>query len=59
MAVRYTGDVSNEPALYLTVATGQIASTTNLMGRLRTLLRWSQADPVDAAEMPGDERVYA
>lgn len=59
MAVRYTGDVSSEPALYLTDATAQIASTTNLMGRLSTLLRWSQADPVDASEQLRNDRVYS
>jgi endonuclease I len=59
MAVRYMGDTSSEPALYLTDATVQITSTTNFMGRLSTLLRWSQADPVDAAEMLRNDRVYS
>jgi endonuclease I len=59
MAIRYTGDVNNEPALYLTDATAQITSTTNFMGRLNTLLRWNQADPVDAAELLRNDRVYA
>ena len=58
MAVRYRGDVTNEPALYLTDATEQIASTTNLMGRLSTLLRWSHADPVDGSEQLRNEGVY-
>ena len=59
MAVRYTGDLGNEPALYLTDATVQITSTTNFMGRLSSLLRWSQADPVDAVEMLRNEHVYS
>ena len=59
MAVRYTGDVSNEPGLHLTDATDQIASTTNLMGRLSTLLRWNQADPVDAAELLRNDLIFS
>ena len=59
MALRYTGDVGSEPALSLTDATVQITSTTNFMGRLSTLLRWSQADPVDAAEQLRNDRVYS
>ena len=59
MTTRYTGDVGNEPALYLTDATGQITSTTNLMGRFNTLLKWHLADPVDAAEQVRNDRVYA
>jgi hypothetical protein len=58
MAIRYTGDTSSEPSLYLTDAAG-ITSTTNFMGRLSTLLRWTQADLVDAAEMLRNERVYS
>jgi hypothetical protein len=59
MVVRYTGDVGDEPALYLTDATSAITSTTNLMGRLSTLLHWSYADRVDAPERLRNERVYA
>lgn len=59
MTVRYNGDVGNEPALSLTDSSVQITSTTNFMGRLSTLLRWSQADPVDSAEMLRNDRVYS
>lgn len=59
MSVRYNGDVAGEPALSLTDATDQIASTTNYMGRFSTLVRWSQADPVDAAERLRNDGVYA
>jgi len=59
MSVRYNGDVSNEPALYMTDATDQIASTTNLMGRFSTLIKWHQADPVDAAETLRNDLVYS
>jgi hypothetical protein len=58
MATRYTGDVTNEPALLLTDATGQISSTTNFMGKLSTLLLWNAADPVDAAEELRNDLVY-
>src|SRR5436190_11591515 len=47
MVVRYTGDVPGEPALHLTDATQQIISSANFMGRFSTLVRWSQADPVN------------
>lgn len=59
MTVRYTGDVSNEPKLSLIETTSQITSTTNFMGRLSTLLRWSQADPVDGAEVLRNDVVYS
>ena len=59
MAVRYTGDVTNEPALILTDQTALITSTNAFMGRLSTLLKWAAADPVDAAEQLRNDRVYS
>ena len=52
MVVRSTGDHINEPALFPTDWTGQITSSTNLMGQLSTLVQWNRADPVDAASAP-------
>jgi len=59
MATRYRGTASNEPALFLTDETHLIFSTTNLMGRLSTLLQWHAADPPDAAEQLRNDRVYS
>ncbi len=59
MATRYAGDAPNEPALYLTDATGLISSTTNLMGRLSTLLKWNHDDPVSAAEQRRNDLIYS
>jgi endonuclease I len=59
MAVCYRGDKTNEPALSLTDATNQLSTATNLMGRLRTLLRWHEEDPVDARELAREELIYS
>jgi len=59
MAIRYNGDVSNEPALVLTDDTDMIQSTNAYMGKLSTLLIWNQSDPVDAAEQLRNDRVYS
>lgn len=59
MAIRYTGDAANEPALILTDDVALINSTNSHMGRLSTLLAWHQADPVDAAEQLRNDLVYS
>lgn len=59
MSVRYTGDVAGEPRLTLTDAMSQVSATTNLMGRLSTLLKWHAADPVSAEEMLRNDRIYS
>lgn len=58
MAVRYTGDHTNEPALFPTDWTRQITSSTNLMGRLSTLLHWNRTDPPDDRERARNDRVF-
>lgn len=58
MATRYTGDLTNEPALFTTDSTSQITSTTNLMGRFTTLLHWHFADPVDDRERLRNDLVF-
>lgn len=58
MAVRYRGDRPNEPALYLTGRTSEISATTNLMGRLATLLRWHEQYPVSGRERLRNDRVF-
>ena len=59
MATRYTGDHTNEPALFPTDWTSQIASSTNLMGRLSTLLQWNRTDPPDDRERARNDKVFA
>jgi endonuclease I len=59
MTIRYTGDVADEPALYLTESTNHITSTTNLMGRFNTLIKWHLDDPVDATEQLRNDQVYS
>jgi endonuclease I len=59
MATRYTGDVTNEPALILTDSVMLIDSTNAYMGKLSTLLAWHNADPVDTAEQLRNDRVYS
>ena len=59
MDVRYEGDVSGEPDLILTEGVQRLSSTTNLMGRLSTLLLWHERDPVDPAESARNDKVFA
>src|SRR5262249_9632968 len=58
MDVRYSGDRSLEPNLILTDALTQIDSSTNLMGRLGTLLAWHHADPVDQSEQTRNDLIF-
>jgi hypothetical protein len=59
MAMRYTGDVINEPAFVLTDNTALIQSTNSYMGKPSTLLAWHNADPVDGGEELRNDRVYS
>jgi len=58
MAIRYTGDKTNEPVLYLTDNTALIKSTNSYMGRLSALLAWHKADPVSVEEVARQEKIY-
>lgn len=58
MDVRYEGDRTNEQDLILKDVTSGIASSTNLMGRLSTLLLWTQQDPVDDAERARNDMIF-
>jgi len=59
MAIRYTGDAANEPALVLTDDTVLINSASSYMGKLSTLLAWHEADPVDTSEQMRNDQVYS
>jgi endonuclease I len=59
MAVRYTGDQINEPALKLTDHTTQIISANTYMGRLSTLLKWNSTYPVNAQEQLRNDLIYS
>lgn len=59
MATRYWGDRTNEPALFLTENPAAATATTNLMGRLSTLLYWNALDPVSDVERLRNDRVEA
>jgi endonuclease I len=58
MAVRYEGDVSGEPDLelvdYITDPT-----TNPIFGKLSTLLKWHNEDPVDEIDIKRNEVVYS
>jgi endonuclease I/fibronectin type 3 domain-containing protein len=59
MDIRYEGDRANEPDLILTTNLALISATANYMGSLTVLLQWHQDDPVDAAEMLRNDRIYS
>jgi len=58
MDVRYEGDSGTEPDLMLTDRVQRVASATNFMGRLVTLLIWHELDAVDDAERLRNEKVF-
>lgn len=58
MTVRYTGDRTNEPGLFLTDATAKVSSATNFMARLTTLLLWHRGDPADTRERQRNDLVF-
>jgi endonuclease I len=58
MDVRYEGDRTNELQLRLTDAASKINNTNSIMGKLSTLLRWHEADPVDAPERRRNDLIY-
>lgn len=57
MDVRYEGDRANESQLRLTDAISTITATDANMGKLSTLLRWHDSDPVDAPERLRNDRI--
>jgi endonuclease I len=59
MAIRYTGDVTNEPNLELTNDPTLITTANAYMGKLSTLLEWHTADPVDDVERLRNDRIYS
>jgi endonuclease I len=59
MAVRYMGGTPNEPHLMLTDNPDFIRSTNAYMGRLSTLLKWHEQDPVDDGERLRNDLVYS
>ena len=58
MDVRYEGGRANEQDLKLSDATSAITSSTNLMGRLQTLLEWHQTHPVDETERLRNDLIF-
>ena len=58
MDVRYEG-TSGEYDLVLTDNTAAIDTSTNYMGRLTTLIKWHQLDPVDSTEQVRNDLVYS
>jgi len=58
MDVRYEGDHVNEPNLTLTDKTNLVNSSTNLMGKLSTLLKWNEEDVVASVEQIRNDKIY-
>ncbi|MFN0067005.1 MAG: endonuclease I family protein [Limisphaerales bacterium] len=58
MDTRYEG-TGGEPDLALTSDYGNISSSAAFMGNLSTLRAWHALDPVDAAEVTRNDRVFA
>ena len=62
MDLRYASPTSvatNETDLVLTDNLGSVVSGNPFMGRLSSLLRWHQSDPVDSAEHRRNDLIYA
>lgn len=57
MAVRYEGDVSDEPDLELNNVVNNGSAPYH--GKLSVLLQWHQQDPVDASERRRNEIIYS
>lgn len=58
MATRYEGDASGDPDLELVDYTGT-STDTPFFGKLSTLIRWNEEDPVDDFERNRNEVVYS
>lgn len=58
MDIRYEGDSGNEPDLVLTDDLSLINSDSAFMGKLSTLLLWSEVDPVDDTERLRNDIVF-
>ncbi len=59
MDIRYSGDKGNENDLQLTNDLSAISSASVFFGKLKTLLEWHIADPVDAAERVRNDLVHS
>ncbi|NPV02437.1 MAG: hypothetical protein HPY53_13770 [Brevinematales bacterium] len=57
MAVRYAGNLPNEPNLEL-IDSIMLTNGLPFMGKLSTLIQWHLADPTNAAEMLRNDLIY-